>query len=109
FDQSLRAVRTLEAPLEAKLDVISAVDEYTFGFCVAERDGLHDLQLDDPDSLAYVEALLDTGAFPELSALADVHGTREAWARLIAHRADEARFERNLARLLDGLERGLLG
>ena len=39
MDQTLQAVDGIEAPLATKLDVVVAVDEYVFGYCLQERAG----------------------------------------------------------------------
>lgn len=104
FDQSWQAVEGLDVDLTTKLDIITAVDEYTFGSCLMERQRFSGH--DDPGMLRYIERLLDDGSYPALLALADEYGTDELWARIQAHAADEERFERNLARLLDGFDRG---
>ena len=40
FDQSLQAVASLPITLDEKLDIVGAVDEYVFGFCMHERNNL---------------------------------------------------------------------
>ena len=47
FDQSMQAVASLPGTLADKLDVITAVDEYVFGFCIHERSDFHDDDDDD--------------------------------------------------------------
>jgi AcrR family transcriptional regulator len=107
FDQSLEAVASLDVDLDTKLDIITAVDEYVFGFALMERNNL---QADDgagADMVDYVDGLLSTGTYPQLSALAGEMGLAEAWGRIEEHFRDPGRFERNLARLLAGIEAGL--
>jgi AcrR family transcriptional regulator len=101
FDQSLAAVRNLDAPLEAKLDVVTTVDEFVFGYCQAERTGI--IQDRTPELVDYIGVLLETGAYPELEDLVAEHGLEHLWDRLRANSTDEQRFDRNLARLLEGL------
>ena len=38
FDQSLQAVRSLDLGLTEKFDIVSAVDEYVFGYCLHHRN-----------------------------------------------------------------------
>ncbi len=107
FDQTLEAVSTLDADLTTKLDVVTAVDEYVFGFCLRERN---DLQVDDGSGngmVAYVHGLLATGSYPQLAAMAEEMGLAEGWAQIEAHFRDPDRFDRNLARFLAGVEAGL--
>ena len=40
FDQSLQAVASLPIPLADKLDIVSTVDEYVFGYCLHERNNV---------------------------------------------------------------------
>jgi AcrR family transcriptional regulator len=106
FDQSLQAVASLPISLVDKFDIVSAVDEYTFGSCIWERDGG---QRDKPgdDMVSYVNGLVETGHYPELAALTAEHGLAEAWEQIERHQRDPERFARNLRRLLDGIEADL--
>lgn len=106
YDQSLQAVRDLDVPFEAKLDVVSTTDEFVFGFCLAERSGL--IQARTPQLVEYLTVLFETGAYPELSRLTGEQGLEHVLDALRAHDRDDSRFDRNLARLLDGLEASLL-
>ena len=38
FDQTLQAVSSLDVDLATKLDIVSAVDEYVFGYCLNQRN-----------------------------------------------------------------------
>jgi AcrR family transcriptional regulator len=105
FDQSLQAVSGLDAPLADRLDVIMAVDEYVFGFCLHERSRFREPPAGDEQGMRdYVAGLLATGAYPTLAAMVDDIGLVELWDQIHAHAAADERFERNLARLLEGIE-----
>jgi len=106
FDQSWQALMPLEAELEDKLDLISLVDEYVFGFCLHERNNLRDDPADG-EMMAYIEALLIDDEYPALSAMVAEMGLPQVWSRMDAHARGTARFDRNLARLLDGFEASL--
>jgi AcrR family transcriptional regulator len=106
FDQSWQAVAGLDADLETKLDVITAVDEYTFGNCLWERQQYADPDDDDPGMIRYMQELLAEGDYPAMEALTAELGMPEVWARMQAHAADDERFDRNLARLLSGFADG---
>jgi AcrR family transcriptional regulator len=107
FDQSWQAVATLPGTFADKLDVIHAVDEYVFGYVMhARNDFQDDGELDEP-MRAYVTELVATGEYPTLAGLADEIGTEELWTKIQKHSRDPRRFDRNLARLLDGVERSL--
>ena len=103
FDQCWQAVAGLDWDLETKLDVTTAVDEYVFGFCVHEHRTF--AGGDEVEMPAYIEELLGAGAYPAVRAITDEVGLASFWTRMHAHSADPERFERNLARLLDGFER----
>ena len=49
--------------------------------------------------------LIATGEYPQLSAMVDAHGLESVWDQMEAAMSDPGRFDRNLARLLDGFER----
>jgi AcrR family transcriptional regulator len=106
FDQSLEAVASLPISLTEKFDIVSVVDEYVFGFCLTEREGRHP-DAEDGGIVAYVNSLIGTGDYPQLAALMDEYGLDEAWEQIEAHRKDPERFDRNLRRLLDGIEADL--
>ena len=55
----------------------------------------------------YVNGLVATGDYPQLAALADETGSRRAGTQIEAHLRDPDRFDRNLDRLLDGIEADL--
>ena len=106
FDQTLQAVSSMPGTLNDKLDVLTAVDEYVFGFCMHERSSFHDV--DDVDEMIeYVKELVATGDYPTLERFIAEHGLEQLWGQLESHSHDESRFDRNLARLLDGIERSL--
>ena len=107
FDQTLAAVSSLDIPLAERLDIVTCVDEYVFGFCLNERNNLQDGGVIDDEMKVYVESLIATGDYPQLRALADSMGLDAAWDQIAEHQRDPARFERNLHRVLDGIEAGL--
>ena len=106
FDQSLQAVAGLDVSLEDKLDVMTVVDEYVFGYCLHERTNFHDEneEVASPELIEYVNELAGTGDYPHVSALMAEHGVNQAWSRITASAFDPNRFERNLSRILDGFE-----
>jgi len=108
FDQSLQAVASLDLPLSEKLDIISVIDEYVFGYSQIERNSGHvdDLHNDD-EMIDYVSVLIETGAYPHLAAYTDEMGVAKLWRTVHAAMRDEKRFSRNLERLLDGIDASL--
>jgi len=106
FDQSLQALDPLDIPLAEKIDLLTAVDEYVFGFCLHERNNYSDAGDDlTPRMEGYLRTLLDTGDYPALGALTEHRPLREVWRVVSSAMRDDGRFDRNLARILDGFER----
>jgi len=108
FDQTLQAVSSLPISLGEKIDIVSAVDEYVLGYCLQERNNRQD---DGPmmptEMVGYVDGLVRTGDYPQLAELAGEVGLAAAWRQVETHMRDPDRFDRNLARLLDGIEANL--
>ncbi len=105
FDQTMQAVAPLHIPLGEKFDIISAVDEYVFGYCLHHRNNqMSREQTFDDDTLAYVNGLVESGDYPQLEAMTREYGLEEGWRLIDTHMRDPQRFARNLARLLDGFE-----
>jgi len=102
FDQSWHAVGGLDADFETRLDVITAVDEYVFGYCLRERQSYTAEGGDDAGMVRYMQELLEEGDYPALRELTDEFGLPELWSRMEAHERNERRFDRNLERLLSG-------
>jgi AcrR family transcriptional regulator len=107
FDQSLEAVARLEVSMRDKLDLITMVDEYVFGYCLHQRTTFHDEQTPlSAELMSYVDELAATGDYPQLAAMIGDHGSAPAWAMIRDSAMDDTRFERNLSRLLDGFAAG---
>ncbi|HEY4607941.1 MAG TPA: TetR/AcrR family transcriptional regulator [Ilumatobacteraceae bacterium] len=106
FDQSWQALSSLNAELEDKLDLITLVDEYVFGFCLHERNNLRD-DPDEGEMVDYIGALLIDDEYPALAGMVAEMGLSRLWSRMDAHARGSDRFDRNLARLLDGFEASL--
>jgi AcrR family transcriptional regulator len=110
FDQSLQAMASLPGTLADKLDVISAVDEYVFGYCLHARNNRTDQAepaLDAEEMMAYLLELTRSGDYPQLTLLLAEHDPAELWTLIDSHGRDQARFDRNLARMLDGIRSDL--
>ncbi len=103
FDQSWQAVSNLPGTFADKLDVIHAVDEYVFGYVLHARND-EENHHGDESMRAFVQGLLATGEYPTLAAMSEEHGYDALWERMDKHANDPRRFDRNLARLLDGFE-----
>jgi len=108
MDQTLQAVEGIDAPLATKLDVVAAVDEYVFGYCLQEWGGWSSDQQRDTVS-AYVEDLVRTGDFPQLQRYLDEMGLDAVWRAFEDNGTDPDRFERNLRRFIRGIDLDLAG
>jgi AcrR family transcriptional regulator len=108
FDQSLQAVASLPVSLQDRLDILTTVDAYVFGYCLEARN---DSRFDFPEvsraMVEYTVELTRTGVYPQLSALIAEHGAEALWHELYTYNQDDSRFDRALSRLLDGIERDL--
>ena len=108
FDQTLEAVASLDLSLAEKLDIVALVDEYVFGYSLFQRNNRKGDETDDEEStVEYIGVLLDTGAYPQLAALTAHADLRTVWGEVHRAMRDDRRFERNLSRLLDGIEASL--
>jgi AcrR family transcriptional regulator len=105
FDQTMQALAPVDFDLAAKLDIIHAIDEYVFGFCLHERTTLHEDAASGDEMMVYVAELLADGSYPELARLAEREGLAQLWTQILSNAHDPERFDRNLARLLDGIAR----
>jgi AcrR family transcriptional regulator len=108
FDQSWQALTSLQASFEDKLDLISVVDEYVFGFCLHERNNAQG-DASDAEMVEYIRALLIEGEYPALAGMVSDMGLERLWSKIHDHAGGPGRFDRNLARLLAGFEASLGG
>jgi AcrR family transcriptional regulator len=106
FDQAWQALSSLSASFDDKLDLITAVDEYVFGFCLHARNNYQDGG-DDAEMADYIGELLTEGDYPALSEMVDEMGLPALWRKVHRNARAPGRFDRNLARLLTGFEASL--
>ena len=105
FDQSLQALAGLDQPLAVKLEILTTVDDYVFGYCL--RCIEESVSADEGQLVTYVEQLLRADSYPSLEAAIEEATLSGMWVQMRDVLTDEDRFDRNLQRLLDGIERGL--
>jgi Tetracyclin repressor-like, C-terminal domain len=106
FDQSWQALGSLDANFDDKLDLITVVDEYVFGFCLHERNSqTHDPN--DEEMVEYIGSLLSEDEYPALAAMVAEMGMPKLWSKIDANNRGAGRFDRNLARLLAGFAASL--
>jgi AcrR family transcriptional regulator len=113
FEQSLTAVDELQASTRERLELVSLVDDYVFGFAWREiLQESYDAQ-GDPNmaesGLAFFEAQLATGEYPNTGKLfrGDLRTAMERVMESFTGDANDRRFERGLKVLLDGFEANL--
>jgi AcrR family transcriptional regulator len=106
IEQSLAAVEDLDVDPEQRLEVVALVDDFVFGSVL--RAGT---RFSDPPSeeelgaiLAYVEDQLATGDFPHTRELLGDEDPATFFGRVARRETADARFERGLELLLDGVE-----
>jgi AcrR family transcriptional regulator len=102
FDQSLQATKGLDVPLDVKLDLILAIDEYVFGYCIHARNNLQADQLEDDIVRSYMAGMLEGGDYPAIAELVDRDGFDSTWDRITDRMRNTQRFDRNIARIIDG-------
>jgi AcrR family transcriptional regulator len=108
FDQSLQAVASLGLDFQGRLDILTAVDEYVFGHCLQGRNEQPVTDEDWQSMSDYVIDLAAAGDHPQIADLVDEYGAESLWRLMSDYQRDtDARFERNLTRILDGIERDL--
>ncbi len=95
-----------------RVELITAVDEYVFGYAEGE-EGLSSPDLADWESKwgdymvsvgEYLEMEMEAGDFPNVEEFMEGEDFITVIRRMIAEYADDERFDRGLQRLLDGIE-----
>jgi len=109
FEQSLAAVAELDVSTREKLELISIVDDYVFGFVfrsgeleAAFSDTMHEELI--AELLPHFEAQIRSGGYPHIEALFGESSALEVWSLIVETMGAESRFEKGLALLLDGIE-----
>jgi len=108
FDQSLAAVSDLDLDLQARFEIILAVDDYVFGYALREAEDQREEAAWDESQLdktvaAYFEAQLATGGYPQIEQIREGQDPHEMMRRIRGYARDPERFEHGLKRLLDGI------
>jgi len=107
MDQSVAAVAELDVDDVTRFEIITLIDDYVFGYAMRRRIPAGD----DPEAVEewlkrasnYIEEQLATEDLPHLQALMPEGGMSAFWKRLEEADFQDARFERGLTRLLDGI------
>lgn len=104
FEQSLRAVAGLDLGREQTFEVIGQVDDYVFGYALREVQEAEEHERGwPPEVVDFFEREMATGDYPLIS---DFFGNDldASFGLVVEFMAEEGRFDRGLARLLDGIE-----
>jgi AcrR family transcriptional regulator len=104
FEQSLGAVAGLGLDREETFEVIGQIDDYVFGYSLREVQEREEQEHGwSPEVIDFFRRELATGDYPLISEFfgKDFEAT---FAQAMELMADETRFDRGLARLLDGIE-----
>jgi AcrR family transcriptional regulator len=110
FDQSVAAVADLDVDVKTRMEIVTLIDDYVFGFSLrAYIAGLEErVEQAEPGWMQavfdYMSVELETGAYPNVQRIVDEN--RAAGGKdedLPAMALDEGRFERGLERVLDGI------
>lgn len=108
LDQTLEALASLPLPLADKVEIAAITDEYVFGYSLLDRNNRTAAGIDrDAGMIESISALVETGVYPQLDSLTTERPLELVWSEVEAVLQDEGRFERNLDRLLDGIEASL--
>jgi AcrR family transcriptional regulator len=109
FEQSLRAVSSLEIHQEAVFELIGQLDDYVFGYALREAQEQEEHERGwPPEVVDFFQREIDSGDYPLIREFLgdDADAGIE---RVVELMSKEGRFERGLERLLDGIEAGLPG
>ncbi|HVW47981.1 MAG TPA: TetR/AcrR family transcriptional regulator C-terminal domain-containing protein [Solirubrobacterales bacterium] len=104
FEQSLQAVAGLGLGREQTFEVIGQIDDYVFGYSLRELQEAEEQEHGwSPEVVDFFRRELATGAYPLIG---EFFGDdfEASFDEAMQFMADETRFDRGLARLLDGIE-----
>jgi AcrR family transcriptional regulator len=109
FEQSMEAVKELDWPFAEKLELITLVDDYVFGFTIRSQEYfVKDLPEEEHarETLSFMDEQLKTGDYPEVARMLEGIDLDSAWGPdgEVAKLFMGNRFERGLEILLDGIE-----
>lgn len=104
FEQSLRAVASLDVDDALRFELIGQVDDYVFGYALRElQEEAENERGWPPEVVAFLQHELDSGEYPLIRRfLGD--DAKAGIERIVATIGDDDRFARGFKRLLDGFE-----
>jgi AcrR family transcriptional regulator len=104
FEQTLRAIAPLGLDKEDTFEVIGQIDDYVFGYALREVQEREEHERGLPSAVVdFFNREVATGAYPLIESFFgdDPYASFEAVVEFMSR---PGRFERSLARLLDGIE-----
>jgi AcrR family transcriptional regulator len=104
FEQSLRALSSLELADELVFELIGQVDDYAFGYALRELEEREERERGwPPEVIEFFQREIDSGEYPLIARFlgTDAGAGIDRVTELIGR---EGRFARGLERLLDGIE-----
>ena len=105
FEQSLQAVAGLGLDREHTFEVIGQIDDYVFGYALREIQEREEHERGWPaEVIEFFSRELATGRYPMTSAFFGERISARASIASSGSWPKEDRFDRGLARLLDGIE-----
>jgi AcrR family transcriptional regulator len=109
FEQSLRAVAGLGLDKEQTFELIGQVDDYVFGYALRELQEAEEHERGwPPEVMDFFERELATGDYPHIRSYFGDMPFEESFDTVVEFMSQEHRFDRGLARLLDGIEAEVL-
>jgi AcrR family transcriptional regulator len=112
FEQSLRAAAGTGLPMARRMEIVSQLDEYVFGYAEGQPDrtgsDIADWEEKWGDYLDvvgdYLRGEIAGGGFPNVEEFLGGDDFPTVVRRMIAESTADERFERGLGRLLDGIQ-----
>jgi hypothetical protein len=105
FEQSLQAVAPLGLDRDHTFELIGQVDDYVFGYSLREVQEMEEHSRGwPPEVLDFFKRELDTGAYPRIAEFFGDDPLDDTFDAVADFISKPGRFERGLARLLDGIE-----
>jgi AcrR family transcriptional regulator len=109
FEQSLHAVADLGLDKEQTFELIGQVDDYVFGYSLREIQEREEHERGwPPEVMDFFERELATGDYPTIRRLFGDVPFEDTFDAVVEFMSQEHRFDRGLARLLDGIEAEVL-
>jgi AcrR family transcriptional regulator len=105
FEQSLQAMASLGLEREQTFEIIGQLDDYVFGYSLREIQEREEFERGWPPEVAdFFEREMATGEYPRINAFFGDGDFDASFDAIVEFMSQERRFDRGLARLLDGVE-----